>query len=837
MLRNTRLRAAAARRALSTSGAGRRRFDPSAILPSAAGEVRVCSNTTRDAQQSNLAASMSDAHRQEIAALIDACRPTEGAPGYEQTWGGTVPLFDLWKRGVGSFEELRRMTAMMPNTPSSALIRGTSGCSMSPLPSDALRAFISRAYGAGVDVFTTFDAHNDPAIIAPVAEAIHEAGGHFQGALSYSVWPEDPTVYNVRWCVDYFREMVALGAHSLYVKDPSGVLTPAMAGAIAAEVKDAFPDVPLGFHVHYQSGFGYMTYLEAVRNGANAIECSAGLSDGAGQPYTLTMLRALEDMGFSTGRPDQAAIQRVHDLVKPIRETYPAGRRVITPDVRVELTGIAGGQRTILNAELEEAGQAALIPQVDRLVREVRQEGGLVCQVTPAADSYARETLRRLRGLPDYAPGFAAIVTGENGLTKEPISAEHTRAALVARAVAAARASAAALGPEAAAALARDAEGSAARVAVDQTLALSAPVVARRRLAEVRARVRQLTELLEAGGEPAALLERLVAAAAQEGVRSVADRVDVLRREEAALVAGGAGEADPEGEALYEALQRGDAESDALRARLVAENGPLAAALSRCPVEAADAFTRRLYSEASFKTVLKHTVLPPAMDEARDYVRELDERELLGLTDTDTEAEDNAVLQACFGSAPPTGMLLAFFRNHKVVGPAAWEPAHDRDAELKRLEAAGLPVHDALRPAGGAGAPPLPRAPAMRGVHKAVARMAGTKTVERLAAALEREAFLRSRLAACDAGRLGQSTRDRAEALLTENAAERDALVAEAERELAAAVAARPGTVAEARPVLRGSTVAFETDADGELELARGLLGEAVLLTAHHARQ
>ena len=60
---------------------------------------RILNNTTRDAQQSNCSAEMSDEHRQAITKLInDQYKPTveKGqAPGYEQIWGGTVRITHL----------------------------------------------------------------------------------------------------------------------------------------------------------------------------------------------------------------------------------------------------------------------------------------------------------------------------------------------------------------------------------------------------------------------------------------------------------------------------------------------------------------------------------------------------------------------------------------------------------------------------------------------------------------------------------------------------------------------------------------------------------------------
>jgi hypothetical protein len=75
----------------------RKKFDPTKIYPSKAGHVRICNNTTRDAQQSNLSAEMAAIHRIQIAKLIDDCyKDMKGPTGVEQIWGGTIPMFDIW---------------------------------------------------------------------------------------------------------------------------------------------------------------------------------------------------------------------------------------------------------------------------------------------------------------------------------------------------------------------------------------------------------------------------------------------------------------------------------------------------------------------------------------------------------------------------------------------------------------------------------------------------------------------------------------------------------------------------------------------------------------------
>jgi len=379
-----------------------------------------------------------------------------------------------------------------------------------------------------MNVFTNFDAHNDPRNHREVAEAVIKHGGHYQAALSWAVFNADPSIYNVQWAVDFFRECVKMGAHSLYIKDPSGVLTPEMAGALARQVKEAFPALPLCLHTHYQSGYGYMSYMKAVENGANGVECSLGFPDGAGQPYGLTMLRTFEDMGFNTDNPDKAAMHALSEFCKKMRPLDPQANVMKTPDISVENSGIAGGQRSILDKELVDAGQPHLIPQVDILVAKVRAEGGKVCQVTPVADTYAREAMRRLRGGRadrGFVPGFTGILVGEGGLVKEPVNAVKKTRALFERAWQAAQEQAAAGAVKGAAAKEfADQESSVLTALVRIMLKLAEPTVRAQRRVEVAARISQLEKLSHDKVLLASLDRKFVQAAQHYQALSAADQ-------------------------------------------------------------------------------------------------------------------------------------------------------------------------------------------------------------------------------------------------------------------------------------------------------------------------
>ena len=107
-------------------------------------------------------------------------------------------MFDLWKRGMNPFDTLRQQVADMPNTPTSMLFRSTAINAMSNLPHDAIDAFIQNSVKCGMNVFTNFDAHNDPRNHKQVAEGVLKHGGHYQAALSWAVFNSDPSIYNVQ---------------------------------------------------------------------------------------------------------------------------------------------------------------------------------------------------------------------------------------------------------------------------------------------------------------------------------------------------------------------------------------------------------------------------------------------------------------------------------------------------------------------------------------------------------------------------------------------------------------------------------------------------------------
>lgn len=140
---------------------------------------------------------------------------------------------------------------------------------------DICNHFIKAAKRNGVHVFRVFDALNDIRNVVDNAEAIKECGGHFEGAISYTMSP----VHTLDSFLDYGQKLKDLGADSICIKDMAGMLTPyrteRMVKAFNAEI-----GLPLHIHCHYVGGMAPANILKAAEAGAAIADtgsCAAGV--------------------------------------------------------------------------------------------------------------------------------------------------------------------------------------------------------------------------------------------------------------------------------------------------------------------------------------------------------------------------------------------------------------------------------------------------------------------------------------------------------------------------------------------------------------------------------
>lgn len=119
--------------------------------------------------------------------------------------------------------------------------------------------------------------------------------------------------------VEQARYMAGYGANCLYVTDSAGHMLPEEVTRKISMMREAFPDLELGFHGHHNLGMGVANSIAAVEAGADRIDGSvAGFGAGAGNT-PLEVFAAVCDMkGIQTNVDLNALMDAAEDVATPI---------------------------------------------------------------------------------------------------------------------------------------------------------------------------------------------------------------------------------------------------------------------------------------------------------------------------------------------------------------------------------------------------------------------------------------------------------------------------------------------------------------------------------------
>ena len=146
--------------------------------------IKITETVLRDAHQSLLATRMPLSDMLPILGKMDKV-------GYysAEVWGGAT--FDACIRFLNEdpWERLRVIRKEMPNTKLQMLFRGQNMLGYRPYADDVVEYFVQKSIANGIDIIRIFDALNDIRNVVDNAEAIKECGGHFEGAISYTMSP------------------------------------------------------------------------------------------------------------------------------------------------------------------------------------------------------------------------------------------------------------------------------------------------------------------------------------------------------------------------------------------------------------------------------------------------------------------------------------------------------------------------------------------------------------------------------------------------------------------------------------------------------------------------
>ena len=336
---------------------------------------KIIDTTFRDAHQSLIATRLRTSDMLPIAELMDSI----GFYSME-VWGGAtfdVPIRylreDPWVR-------LKELRSRIKRTKLQMLLRGQNLVGYRHYPDDVVKAFVSKAYEDGIDIFRVFDALNDARNLRVSIRKAKEVGAIVQGCISYTISPVHTLDYNLK----VIEELLSLGADIITIKDMAGLISPEAAAELIKEIKSSF-NVPVNLHTHCTGGTCVAVYVEAVRAGVNYIDTAISpLAFGTAQPGIQSVLHALP----KNFRPklSKKAIDEVSKYLRRLLESkYKSllNPFVALPNPDVLSHQIPGGMMSNLVSQLKQAGKLEKLEEVLEEVPRVRKDLGYPPLVTP----------------------------------------------------------------------------------------------------------------------------------------------------------------------------------------------------------------------------------------------------------------------------------------------------------------------------------------------------------------------------------------------------------------------------------------------------------------------
>jgi oxaloacetate decarboxylase alpha subunit len=307
--------------------------------------------------------------------------PKMDAVGYWslEVWGGAT--FDACLRFLDEnpWDRLRVIKKHCPKTPLQMLLRGQNLVGYRHYSDEIVARFVQASKRNGIDVFRVFDALNDIRNVEVPARAVKDAGGHFEGAISYTVSP----VHTLDSYLEYAQQLKELGADTICIKDMAGMLTPFRTEKMVEALRDEI-GLPIHVHCHYIGGMAPMNYLKAAEAGADIVDTAVvAVAFGNSQPAVEMIVAALKESPYDTGL-DLDLLFEIADYWENVRRKKGL-KRGVTSLLQMEVFShqVPGGMMSNLISQLEvQKAKDRLFDVLDEIPR-VRAEVGYPPLVTP----------------------------------------------------------------------------------------------------------------------------------------------------------------------------------------------------------------------------------------------------------------------------------------------------------------------------------------------------------------------------------------------------------------------------------------------------------------------
>jgi len=358
-----------------------------------------------------------------------------------EVWGGAT--FDTMHRFLNEdpWERLRTLKRYFKKTPLSMLLRGQNLVGYRNYADDVAALFVKRAAENGMDIFRTFDALNDYRNFECVVPVIKSCGKHFQGCICYSL--TEPRMGGSVYTLDYYikkaKELEAMGADSICIKDMAGLMAPYDAYELIKALKENVKPL-IHLHSHFTSGMAAMTHLKAVEAGVDILDTcltpyAYRTAHPALEPLVMSLIGTDRDTGF-----DIETLASINEtLEKEILPKYKHlldDSKVSVIDINVLLHQTPGGMLSNLVNQLKEMDALDRLGDVYKELPKVRKDLGQIPLVTPTSQIVGIQTVNNV--LFDTKEERYKMITaqvkdlcyGLYGKTAIPIDAELQKKAL-----------------------------------------------------------------------------------------------------------------------------------------------------------------------------------------------------------------------------------------------------------------------------------------------------------------------------------------------------------------------------------------------------------------------
>ena len=286
--------------------------------------------TLRDGQQSSFATRMNQAQ-------IDRCLPFyKDANFYAmEVWGGAVPDSVMRYLNENPWTRLETIHKAVGNVSKlTALSRGRNLFGYSPYTDEIIDGFCRNAIQSGLGIMRIFDALNDVDNVKSTVKYVKQYGGIADCAVCYTVDPKYPElgfwarltgkknpapVFTDAYFLDKARQMAALGADMITIKDMSGLIPPRRVATLVRLFKKNL-SIPVDFHTHCTPGYGLASVLSAIVAGVDIVDTNCWyFAGGTGAPAIELVHVFCKKMGIDTG-VNMEAVAKINTQLREIRK-------------------------------------------------------------------------------------------------------------------------------------------------------------------------------------------------------------------------------------------------------------------------------------------------------------------------------------------------------------------------------------------------------------------------------------------------------------------------------------------------------------------------------------